>query len=101
MPKRQTCKYCSSEGNIVRSKVLYRVSQVHLGMNSERNCFVMSHESAVLMVSKPVLCMLRHSLKLYEIKKKVNFRVLLGAITTVSFCFQHVQTFPKSCRKSK
>lgn len=26
MPKRQTCKYCSSKGNIVRSKVLYKNS---------------------------------------------------------------------------
>lgn len=41
-----------------------------------------------------------HSLKYYEIQK-INFRVLLGAITRVYFCFQNFQKFPLSCRKPK
>ncbi|XP_065812570.1 piggyBac transposable element-derived protein 3-like [Labrus bergylta] len=38
--KRQTCKYCSSKGNILRSNVACRVCKVHLCMNSECNCFI-------------------------------------------------------------
>ncbi|GAA6232932.1 piggyBac transposable element-derived protein 2-like [Lates japonicus] len=42
--KRQTCKYCSRKGNIVRSNVVCRVCKVHLCMNSESNCFIRYHE---------------------------------------------------------
>lgn len=42
--KRQTCKYCSRKGNIVRSNVVCRVCKVHLCMNSERNRFIMYQE---------------------------------------------------------
>ncbi|XP_034041964.1 piggyBac transposable element-derived protein 3-like [Thalassophryne amazonica] len=42
--KCQTCKYCSSKGNIIRSNVVCRVCKVHLCMNSERNCFIRYHD---------------------------------------------------------
>lgn len=42
--KRQTCKYCSRKGNILRSNVVCRVCKVHLCMKSGRNCFVRYHE---------------------------------------------------------
>ncbi|XP_068424540.1 piggyBac transposable element-derived protein 1-like isoform X2 [Clinocottus analis] len=41
---RQTCKYCSRKGNIIRSNMVCRVCKVHLCINSERNCFINYHE---------------------------------------------------------
>ncbi|CAM4721466.1 unnamed protein product [Leuciscus chuanchicus] len=37
---RQTCKYCSRKGNIMRSNVVCRVCKVHLCLNAGRNCFL-------------------------------------------------------------
>ncbi|CAM4635413.1 unnamed protein product [Leuciscus chuanchicus] len=42
---RQTCKYCSRKGNIMRSNVVCRVCKVHLCLNAGRNCFLKYHEA--------------------------------------------------------
>jgi len=42
--KRQTCKYCSRKGNIIRSNLVCKVCKVHLCINGERNCFINYHE---------------------------------------------------------
>uniref|UniRef100_A0A3Q3SSJ6 PiggyBac transposable element-derived protein domain-containing protein n=1 Tax=Mastacembelus armatus TaxID=205130 RepID=A0A3Q3SSJ6_9TELE len=43
-PARQTCKYCSRKGHILRSNMACRVCKVHLCLNAERNCFIKYHE---------------------------------------------------------
>ncbi|KAI3366108.1 hypothetical protein L3Q82_009927 [Scortum barcoo] len=43
---RQTCKYCSRKGHILRSNVVCSVCKVHLCLNNERNCFVEFHGSS-------------------------------------------------------
>ncbi|XP_051982308.1 piggyBac transposable element-derived protein 3-like [Xyrauchen texanus] len=42
---RQTCKYCSRKGNIMRSYVVCRVCKVHLCLTAGRNCFIKYHEA--------------------------------------------------------
>ncbi|XP_076035781.1 uncharacterized protein LOC143021875 [Oratosquilla oratoria] len=41
---RQTCKYCSRKGHILRSNVVCQVCKVHLCLNADRNCFIMYHQ---------------------------------------------------------
>ncbi|KAG0721902.1 hypothetical protein GWK47_045512 [Chionoecetes opilio] len=41
---RQTCKFCSRKGHILRPNVLCRVCKVNLCLNAERNCFIKYHE---------------------------------------------------------
>lgn len=40
---RQTCKFCSKKGHIIRSNILCKVCKVHLCLNDKRNCFVEYH----------------------------------------------------------
>ncbi|KAG0723877.1 PiggyBac transposable element-derived protein 1 [Chionoecetes opilio] len=41
---RQTCKFCSRKGHILRSNVLCRVCKVNLCLNAERNYIIKYHE---------------------------------------------------------
>ena len=41
---RQTCKFCSRKGNIIRSHVLCEVCKVHLCLQPGRNCFREYHQ---------------------------------------------------------
>ncbi|MPD03558.1 hypothetical protein E2C01_099200 [Portunus trituberculatus] len=42
---RQTCKYCSKKGNILRSNIVCSVCKVHLCLNADGNCFIKYHET--------------------------------------------------------
>lgn len=42
---RQTCKFCSRKGAILRSNVFCRVCKIHLCLNIDHNCFIKYHEA--------------------------------------------------------